>query len=273
VPFPDVSARTLRDLWSLAGKGVVVTGGAKGIGFATACRLAEAGASVLVADRDAAAAESASLRLQERGLSILTEVADVSDSAAVGHLAERAIAQLPTLHGWVNNAVNYMFGRTLDLSDADWDEGMATNLRGVFLCCREAGKAMSRNSSGGVIVNVTSTEAHRGMPRSPQYIAAKHGVLGLSRTLAIELGRFGIRVLTVAPTLIDTEGMAEMVAAMGEEGRARWSDRLPAGRLGVPDDVARVILFALSDMSVMMTGSVLMVDGGEMTGINKMRLL
>jgi len=271
--FPDPSQRSLAELWSLKGRGAVVTGAAAGIGRASARRLAEAGASVLLVDRDARALESAAAQLAGPGRQVEAEVADVADPAAVARVAGLARRRLPWVHTWVNSAVTYDFGRATELSDQDWDRSMATNLRGVFACCREAGRLMAELGRGGVIVNVTSTEAHRGMPRTAAYVAAKHGVLGLSRSLAIELGRYDVRVLTVAPTLTETEGMASTLSAMGEEGRQRWCDRLPAARIAVPDDVARVVLFAASDMSAMMTGSVLMVDGGEMVGVNRMRLL
>ncbi|MGH9208091.1 MAG: SDR family NAD(P)-dependent oxidoreductase, partial [Acidimicrobiales bacterium] len=212
-------------------------------------------------------------RLAGSGYQVVPAEVDVSDADSIKSLAALAATELPSVDSWVNNAVEYVFGGLFDIEDSEWDLSMATNLRGVFICCREAGRVMASAGKGGVVVNVTSTEAHRGMPRSSHYIAAKHGVLGLTRTIAIELGRYGVRALTVAPTLIETEGMSETLAAMGDEGRKRWSDRLPAARLGLPDDVARVILFAVTDMASMMTGSVLMVDGGEMVGVNKMRLL
>jgi len=256
---PDVSDRTLATLVSLEGRGAAVTGGARGIGYAIARRLAEAGANVLIADinRDGALAAADTLSRQFTGQVIGVEL-DVCDSAGVSAVADTAIERLGRLDIWVNNAGIYPVTPVLDLTDADWDRVLEVNTRGTFLGAREAGRRMVAAGGGGVIVNLASIAAYRAdLPGYAHYVAAKHAVRGLTKSLAVELGPYGIRVLAVAPTNVDTTGKRD--DGLDPAILARH----PLGRIGVPDDVARVVLFCASDLSVLMTGSTLLVDAGN----------
>ena len=263
----EVSGKSIAELVSLAGKGAVVTGGATGLGKAMARRLAEAGAAVLIGDIDIVLArETAAQLAADTGGTLLATRLDVADSASIVATAELALARFGCLDIWVNNAALYPSVPLLETSDAIWDEVMAVNLRGMFVGAREAARRMIDAGNGGVIINVSSQAGFRGVaPGLAAYAASKHGVRGATRQMAIELAPHGIRVLGVAPSHARTEKTEVAIAAMPElleQIPALSSSRL--GRVGVPDDVGRVVLFLVSDLALFMTGSTLKVDAGEM---------
>ena len=260
----DASGAALSELVSLAGRVAVVTGGANGIGRACCARLAEAGATVVVADIDGDAARRAASVLGPPA--VATEV-DVRDEGAVRVLAEHARVSLGRLDAWVNAAGIYPTSPVLELTGDDWDLVLDVNLRGTFVAAREAARVMVDRGGGGVIVNISSTAAYRAEPGVAHYVASKFGVRGLTRALAVELGPHQIRVLEVAPTVTLTPGLEAQRTALESAGFAleELGPRLPLGRVAVPDDVARVVLFCVSDLSLLMTGSTLAVDAGELT--------
>lgn len=265
---PDVSSQTILELVSLTGRVAVITGGARGIGYAIADRFGEAGADVAIADVDKVAAEMAAARISEAyGRRCIGVEADVSDEQSVSELADRTVRELGGLRIWVNNAGIYPITPFLDVSTAQWDRVIDVNLRGTFLGAREAARRMIQAGEPGVIINLSSIAGYRASSRGgAEYASAKHGVRGLTKALAAQLGRSGIRVLALAPTTIDTPGLQrsrEEVEALGIEQVDAHRER-PLGRDGVPDDVARVALFCASDLSVLMTGSTLLVDGGTL---------
>lgn len=260
----DVSDASLADLLTLRNRVAVVTGAARGIGYATAARLLEAGARVVVADVDGPGAERAAARLGERATAAPV---DVADEASVRDLARSAVEACGRLDIWVSNAGVYPPAPVLELSADEWDRMLAVNLRGTFIGAREAARAMIAAGEGGVIVNVASTAAYRAdAPGVAHYVASKFGVRGLTQSLAVELGPHGIRVLAVAPTVTLTPGLEAQRAPLEAAGFALddLGPRLPLGRVAVPDDVARVVLFCASDLSLLMTGSTLLVDAGEL---------
>ncbi|GAA2401800.1 SDR family NAD(P)-dependent oxidoreductase [Streptomyces coeruleofuscus] len=268
VSVPDVSSRSLAELISLSGRRAVVTGAGRGLGRAIARRLAEAGADVLVADiePELAATAAEGLNALRPGCAVAAHV-DVSDAGSVIAAADLAVRELGGLDIWVNNAGIFPSVPALEMSDTTWDEVFAVNTRGVFLGSREAARRM--REGGGVIVNVVSTAGFRGTaPGLAAYVGSKHAARGVTRQLALEFAPFGIRVLGVAPTYVPTEGnMAAATAAAGDPAAAGdiVSVMRPSrlGRLGVPDDIARVVLFCASDLSAFMTGSTLLADAGE----------
>jgi NAD(P)-dependent dehydrogenase (short-subunit alcohol dehydrogenase family) len=166
------------------------------------------------------------------------------------------------------------------MGDDDWDRVLRINLFGSFHGAREAAGRMIAAGRGGVIINMASTSAFIGSPTGlVHYTASKHGIAGLTKSLAVELGPYGIRVLCLAPTRVHTEGLADRALAPEDEAqRAAFAaagiggqkevveSALPLGRAGVPDDVARVALFCASDLSMLMTGAVLPVDAGALAG-------
>lgn len=263
----DVSGKSIPELISLEGRVAVVTGGAQGLGRAMVDRLAEAGASVLILDLRAEQAEAAARQVSEAtGARVLASAVDVTDSSAVIAAADRAVAELGGLDIWVNNAGLYPNVPLLEVDERDWDTVMAVNLRGVFVGSREAARRMIAAGHGGVIVNVVSTAGFKGVaPGVTSYVTSKHGVRGMVKQLALELAPHDIRVLGVAPTFCTTEGnmaaLAQLPEQVQEEISATLTSRL--GRVGVPDDIARAVLFCASDMSAFMTGSTLLVDAGE----------
>jgi NAD(P)-dependent dehydrogenase (short-subunit alcohol dehydrogenase family) len=261
----DVSSVATSELLVLSGRVAVVTGGARGIGRACCARLVEAGAAVLVGDVDGEAARDAAEAIGPPAVAV---EADVREAASIRALVEQALARFGRLDVWVNAAGIYPTAPLLELTDVDWDEVLDVNLRGTFIGAREAARAMVAGGEGGVIVNVSSTAAYRAeAPGASHYVASKFGVRGLTRSLAVELGTHGIRVLGVAPTVTLTPGLEAARSSLEAVGFALEDElgpRLPLGRVAVPDDVARVVLFCASDLSLLMTGSTLLVDAGEL---------
>jgi NAD(P)-dependent dehydrogenase (short-subunit alcohol dehydrogenase family) len=264
VAVPDVSDRTLAELISLRGRRAVVTGGGRGIGAQIVRRLAEAGAAVVAGDLDGDAARAVAREITDVSGRAIGCALDVSDSASLAAAADLAVAELGGLEIWVNNAGIFpTTGPALDVDDAFVDRMLQVNVRGAYAGAREAARRMS---SGGVIVNLTSTAGFKAGAGISAYVASKHAVVGITKALALDLGPLGIRVLSVAPTIIDTPGVREQMAPLAEAGldvEARVAAN-PLGRMGVPDDVARVVLFCCSDLAAFMTGSTVAVDAGSL---------
>jgi NAD(P)-dependent dehydrogenase (short-subunit alcohol dehydrogenase family) len=263
----DVSGRSIAELVSLKGRTAVVTGGAQGLGKAMARRLAEAGASVLIGDLRGEQAETAARELAQRyGTNVIAMRLDVTDSSSIKAAADIAERDLGGLDIWVNNAGLYPNIRLGEMTDDVWDQTFAVNMRGVFACCREAAGRMIASGTSGVLINVASTAGFKGVaPGLAAYVASKHGVRGLTKQLAIELAPHDIRVLGIAPTFCETEGNMAALAKLPDSVRTEIAATLTSalGRVGVPDDIARAVLFCASDMAMFMTGSTLLVDAGE----------
>lgn len=262
-----VAGHSLAELVSLKGRNAVITGAAWGLGKAAARRLAEAGATVLIGDIDAeAAAKTAAEIAAETGSRVISAFSDAGDSASVASLVDTALRELGGIDIWVNNAGLPSSVPLFDLSEEEFDKVVAITLKGTFVGARAAARHMAEAGKGGVIVNVASLAGLLGIaPGQAAYVAAKHGVVGLTKQMAIELGKHDIRVLGIAPGVCLTEKTAflgemppEQLKAIGIPG----IDTSRLGRVGEADDVARVILFCASDLSMFMTGSVLPVDGG-----------
>jgi NAD(P)-dependent dehydrogenase (short-subunit alcohol dehydrogenase family) len=263
VPISDHTGRPLTELFSLAGRRAVVTGAGKGLGAQIVRRLAEAGADVVAGDIDLAAVEAVAAEIAtESGRRVLPWLLDVGDTATLSAAADGAVAELGGLDIWVNNAAIFPpTGPAIDATDDFIDRMLVVNVRGTYAGAREAARRMG---GGGVIVNMVSTTGFKAGPGISAYVASKHAVVGVTKALALEFGPLGIRVLGVAPTIIDTPGVREQMApleAAGLDVSARAAAN-PLGRLGVPDDVARVVVFCCSDLAAFMTGSTLAVDAG-----------
>jgi NAD(P)-dependent dehydrogenase (short-subunit alcohol dehydrogenase family) len=248
----DVSSKSIQELISLNGRVAVVTGGSRGLGFAICKRLAQAGAAVFVTARNEEGAKAAAEEIEKLG----------------GKVADRAVSELGRLDIWVNNAGVSKFQPLWDVTDERWLETINANLSSAFYGSREAAQRMREAGNGGVIINLSSTQGFRsGGPMLSHYISAKHGVRGLTKSLAVELGQYGIRVLALAPTYITTDGTAavkqQLSQVVGGDPEEQVGKMLPLGRVGVPDDVARVALFCASDLAMFMTGDTLLVDAGN----------
>jgi NAD(P)-dependent dehydrogenase (short-subunit alcohol dehydrogenase family) len=273
MPIKDVSGQTLRQLVSLEGRAAVVTGAGRGIGLAIARRLTEAGADVLIGDVDVPTAEASAGALSaEFGRRVIGVSLNVAEEASIIALADRAVAEFGHLDIWVNNAGIFPGSPTVDQTVDIWDRIQDINLRGSFIGAREAARRMiAQTPKGGVIINMASVSGYSGRPGLAAYVASKHGVVGLTKSLGVEWGPHGIRVLGLAPTGVSTPGVQERKtqASGAELERIEALEKkvgaaLPLGRLGVPDDIARVALFCASDLSMLMTGSTLLVDAGAL---------
>jgi NAD(P)-dependent dehydrogenase (short-subunit alcohol dehydrogenase family) len=244
---------------------VVITGGMRGLGFAIASRFAEGGASVLLTDVDRNGAEAAAATLQHLPGRAVGMALDATEPADHDTAANFAIEEFGGLDVWINNAGIFPSQPILELTEAQWRQVMSINLDGVLFGCRAAGRAMRATGDGGCIINMSSTAGYKATSVGrAHYIAAKHGVIGLTKSVALEMAPYGIRSIALAPTFTTTEGVAERVAATGAAGRARTAAAaLPAGRVGLPDDIARVALFCASPLAGYVTGVTIPVDGGD----------
>lgn len=268
MPMPDVSSRPLTDLVSLHDRTAVVTGGGRGLGKAIAARLAEAGARVLIGDVDGTLAKSAAADLGDQyGVEAMGVEMDVTESASVRDAADLAAERWGRLDAWVNNAGVFPAIPVSQTDDESWDRVFAVNARGPLAGTREAARVMTAGGRGGVIVNICSTAGFRGSaPGLAAYVSSKHAVRGLTRQSALELAPHGIRVLGVAPSYVPTEGnqlAAAEAAAPADPDSVHLRATSPAGRIAAPDDIARVAFFCVSDLSMYMTGSTLLADGGS----------
>lgn len=258
----------LTDLLNLSGKTAVVTGAAMGIGQAIAIRLAEAGAHVAVTDYNEQAAQETATSICESGGSAEAWCMDVTDADAVQTVIERIGKDRERIDILVNNAGIYPMHPFLTLEDALWQKTLDINVIGVARCIRAAIPQMLK--AGGAIVNLASLAAYHPGRSYAHYSASKAGVVMITKTLALELSANNIRVNAVAPSSIETPGTtAVLQAAMSSikdpatlKALQVFNERIPLGRIGQPDDVARVVLFLVSPMSEYITGEVVIVDGG-----------
>ncbi len=261
---PDLTDTPLGELLDLSGQAAVVTGGARGLGKGIGRRLAEAGATVYLADVDGAAAEEAAASLSGRVHSVEF---DATDHQAHEALADRVSNEQGSLDIWVNNAGIYPFTPFTEMTAEDWHKVTALNLDGVFYGSRAAATRMV-DQGRGVIVNMSSTAGYGAEGGNiAHYTATKHAVRGLTKSLAFELGPHGVRAIAIAPTLIETPGTvsqkADISQGMGvDDAHEAVGRQIPLRRIGVPDDVARVVLFAVSGLAGFVSGDCVLVDGG-----------
>ncbi len=248
--------------FKLDGKVAVVTGAARGIGFATADALSEAGAHVVLTDMDGAAAEASAKVLAAKGRKASAMALDVTDSGQVEAVAQAIIKQQGKVDILACNAgiaISFIPAEVMD--DASWNKVIDVNLNGVFWCCRSFGKHMLARKSGAIInLGSMSGDIVNYPQEQAQYNASKAGVHHLTRSLAVEWAARGVRVNAVAPTYIETEMTRN---AAEERGVLKdWLDNTPMARMGQPSEIASVILFLASDAASLMTGAIMSVDGG-----------
>jgi len=247
----------------LAGKVTLVVGASRGIGAATARAFADAGAAVVLAARDAHALENVANAIQETGGRALAIPTDVSDPEAVARLVARTLKAYGRLDAAFNNAAGGGRPPTplAEIPVEDYDSALAINLRGVFLAMKYEIPAMLQ-SGGGAIVNMSSTAGLSGVRGMSAYVASKHGVIGLTKTAALDYAERNIRVNAIAPGPI----LSDRIKALNEESRSYIAQTVPMRRLGLPEEVAELVVWLCSDQAAFMTGATLTIDGGRLSG-------
>lgn len=259
--------KSLQELLQLTGKTAIVTGGAKGIGYGISYRLAEAGANVLIADIDERAARTTAAEFKEKGWAAEAIKVDVSSEADVERMVAAARESFGSIEILVNNAGIYPSVPVARMTADEFDRVIQVNLRSVFLTTKHVAGAMKRTGKGGSIINITSIDAlHPSMVGLAHYDASKHGVWGFTMNSALELAADNIWVNAVAPGGIQTSGVEAMQGNGPVDPKATeaFMAKIPMQRMGVPDEIGKVVLFLASDMASYMTGSQIVVDGGAL---------
>lgn len=250
----------------LAGRKIIVTGAGSGIGAETSRLLAARGATVAVVDKDQGRATTVASEILSAGGTAIAIQADVSDEHQVRSMVERAVSTLGGLDGAFNNAAfdrNPARNPTVDvhqMSLDQWTEASRVNLTGVFLCLKYELSHMLENA-GGSIVNTASAAGVVAIPKNAEYVASKHGVVGLTRAASLDYCSRGIRVNCVLPGAIDTPRLAE--ATRDPVLHDALTAAIPIGRLGKPYEIAESVAWLLSEASSFVTGATLVVDGGQ----------
>lgn len=247
---------------SLAGRVALITGGGRGIGAATARRLAADGASVVIAELDEAPARQVADEITTSGGTAHALPCDATDRDQVERAVALCVERLGGLDALVTCAGVTRDNLVHKMSDEDWDTVVGTHLKGTFLCAQAAQSVMVPRRSGSLVF--LSSGAARGNRGQTNYSAAKAGIQGMARTLAIELGRFGIRVNTVSPGFVETRmtrSIAERTGVDYEEVKRAYAERLALGRVGQPEEIASVVSFMCSDDASYVTGQTLEVRG------------
>jgi NAD(P)-dependent dehydrogenase (short-subunit alcohol dehydrogenase family) len=248
----------------LSGRVAIVTGASRGIGAATARALASAGATVVLAARSADALAGLAQEIAAAGARAIAVPTDVSDASSVRQLVARTLDAFGRLDAAVNNAAGGGHRPTplADVAVEDYDSALATSLRGVFVSMKYEIPAMLA-SGGGSIVNMASTAGLRPVAGLAGYVSSKFGVVGLTRTAALDYGPRGIRVNAIAPGPI----LTDQLQRAGEQAQQRAAGTLPLQRIGQPAEVAAAAVWLCSDASAFVTGTVLTIDGGMLAGM------
>jgi len=249
----------------LDGKVALVVGGGRGIGRAVSLTLGAAGADVAVVDLEPERADEVAAELTAVGTRAVAIAADIRDADEVRRVVRTTVDEL----GGVDVLVTVVGGQNAfaawqpmhEWSDEEWDLVVGVNLRYVFLVAREVVTQMLEQGRGGAIVHIGSLSGMAGAPNHSAYGAAKAGVIHFAKSLALEYGRYGIRVNVVSPGVARTPATA---GALSPEQDAAMAEKIPLGRPGMPDDIARAVLFFASPLAGYVTGQVLAVDGGVM---------
>lgn len=263
----EVSNKNIEELISLKGKIALITGGSMGIGKAIAKRFAEVGATVIIVGRNELHLKNAIRELTQVSSLVFAKVMDISKSESVISTIEEIINEFGTIDILANMAGIFPNDNTLTMPIEKWNSVININLSGSYNCAREVIKVMLKSGNGGSIIFASSESAYKPGPQYAHYNASKGAIDALMRSLAIEYAAQNIRVNSIAPTLIETEGTVVAKEQLREALKIDnpWemiAKQIPLGRIGTADDVARIALFCASDLSVYMTGHKFDCDGG-----------
>lgn len=244
--------------YDLEGQVAIITGSARGIGFAISKELAGAGAQVVIADIRPEAAEQTAAELRGLGVKAVAEAVDVSSGSSVRAMVDRVIAKLGRIDILINNAGICPYTPFEEVTEEEWDRVLGINLKGIFLCSQAVLPAMKKRGKGKIVSIASMAGRTGGKASSVHYASSKAGVMGITRSMALHLGKYGVQVTAISPGVIQTE----MTASWSEDMKSGFLKQCPAGRLGTVEDIAKVALFLCSGAADYLTGVVLDVTGG-----------
>lgn len=244
----------------LKDKVAIVTGSTRGIGRSIAELFLKEGAKVVINGTDQNKCDEAAKQLGKNAIGIK---ADISKSEEINQMIKKTIEKFGKIDILVNNAGIVHFDPFFELSEDQWDKLMDVDLKGTFLCSQKVAKEMVKRGNGGKIINISSVAGFIGFPRLCHYCAAKAGVAELTKEIAIELAPYKINVNSIAPGIIETDMTKDMIK--DTKSLKQLLSRIPLGRVGKPEEIAKVALFLASDDSSYMTGTTVFVDGGWLT--------
>jgi len=242
---------------TFSGKTVLITGASRGIGFALAEEFAKAGANLALCATKEESLKIAAEKLSSYGVKVYTQAVNVAKQEDCDTFIANAVKEFGSLDVLVNNAGITKDNLTVRMSEQDWDDVIAVNLKGTFLMSKAALKVMFKKRTGA-IVNISSVVGEMGNPGQANYVASKAGIIGLTKTLAKEFGSRGVRVNAVAPGFVETA----MTQSLPEEVRAKALESIPLKRFATTQDIAKAVLFLASEDASYITGHILAVNGG-----------